>query len=100
MTTGAPYPRLVGDIGGTHARFGWVQDAGSGITEALAPAEDSARASAATPAASARSSCSLAFSAASPATSRSPGYLERIPNSVILDASGLALQGATAALDA
>ena len=33
MATGAPYPRLVGDIGGTHARFGWVQDAGSGITE-------------------------------------------------------------------
>ena len=27
MTAGAPYPRLVGDIGGTHARFGWVQDA-------------------------------------------------------------------------
>jgi glucokinase len=33
MVTGAPYPRLVGDIGGTHARLGWVQDAGSGITE-------------------------------------------------------------------
>ena len=33
MTTGAPYPRLVGDIGGTHARFGWVEDAGSGITQ-------------------------------------------------------------------
>ena len=33
MATGAPYPRLVGDIGGTHARFGWVQDAGSGITQ-------------------------------------------------------------------
>ena len=32
MTTGAPYPRLVGDIGGTHARFGWVQDAQSDIT--------------------------------------------------------------------
>jgi len=33
MTAGAPYPRLVGDIGGTHARFGWVQDAGSGIAK-------------------------------------------------------------------
>ncbi len=33
MATGAPYPRLVGDVGGTHARFGWVQEAGSGITE-------------------------------------------------------------------
>jgi glucokinase len=33
MTAGAPYPRLVGDIGGTHARFGWVQDAESGITK-------------------------------------------------------------------
>jgi glucokinase len=33
MSTGAPYPRLLGDIGGTHARFGWVQDAASGITE-------------------------------------------------------------------
>ena len=33
MTAGAPYPRLVGDIGGTHARFGWVQDAGSGVAE-------------------------------------------------------------------
>jgi glucokinase len=32
MSSGAPYPRLVGDIGGTHARFGWVQDPGSGIT--------------------------------------------------------------------
>ena len=32
MATGASYPRLVGDIGGTHARFGWVQDAGSAIT--------------------------------------------------------------------
>ena len=33
MATGAPYPRLVGDVGGTHARFGWVQDARSGITQ-------------------------------------------------------------------
>ena len=33
MTGSAPHPRLVGDIGGTHARFGWVQDAGSGITK-------------------------------------------------------------------
>jgi glucokinase len=34
MTTavGAPYPRLLGDVGGTHARFGWVQEAGSDIT--------------------------------------------------------------------
>ncbi|MEO8079943.1 MAG: glucokinase [Caldimonas sp.] len=37
MTTGpatpgaAPYPRLVGDVGGTHARFGWVQAAGAPI---------------------------------------------------------------------
>jgi len=40
MTTGAPYPRLVGDIGGTHARFGWVQDAQSGITEVDASRSD------------------------------------------------------------
>lgn len=33
MAKVAPYPRLVGDIGGTHARFGWVQDARSGITK-------------------------------------------------------------------
>jgi len=31
MTNGAPYPRLLGDIGGTHVRFGWVQDAASAI---------------------------------------------------------------------
>jgi len=28
---GAPYPRLVGDIGGTHARFGWVDSPVSGV---------------------------------------------------------------------
>ena len=28
---GAPYPRLVGDIGGTHARFGWVDSPASGV---------------------------------------------------------------------
>ncbi len=27
----APYPRLLGDIGGTHARFGWIQSADVGI---------------------------------------------------------------------
>lgn len=27
----APYPRLVGDIGGTHARFGWVDSPASGV---------------------------------------------------------------------
>ena len=29
----APYPWLLADIGGTNARFAWVEDAGSGITE-------------------------------------------------------------------
>ncbi len=28
----APYPRLVGDVGGTSARFGWVEAAGAGVT--------------------------------------------------------------------
>jgi glucokinase len=28
---GAPYPRLVGDVGGTHARFGWVREAGCSV---------------------------------------------------------------------
>jgi glucokinase len=27
----APYPRLVGDVGGTHARFGWIATAGAAI---------------------------------------------------------------------
>ena len=31
VSVGAPYPRLVGDIGGTHARFGWVESPTSGI---------------------------------------------------------------------
>jgi glucokinase len=31
VSVGAPYPRLVGDIGGTHARFGWVEAPASGI---------------------------------------------------------------------
>ena len=30
-TAGAPYPRLVGDIGGTHARFGWVDSPATGV---------------------------------------------------------------------
>ena len=29
----APYPRLVGDVGGTHARFAWLQDAASGLAD-------------------------------------------------------------------
>ena len=29
----APYPRLVGDVGGTHARFGWVQDPDSPVAD-------------------------------------------------------------------
>ena len=32
MTSAAPYPRLLGDVGGTGARFGWVQARGAGIT--------------------------------------------------------------------
>ena len=28
----AAYPRLVGDVGGTSARFGWVEAAGAGVT--------------------------------------------------------------------
>jgi len=33
----APYPRLLGDVGGTGARFAWVADAGAPLV-ALAPA--------------------------------------------------------------
>jgi len=32
----APYPRLVGDVGGTHARFGWVPEQGAGVTDVQA----------------------------------------------------------------
>ncbi|HEX4235651.1 MAG TPA: glucokinase [Caldimonas sp.] len=34
MTSGiaAPYPRLLGDVGGSRARFGWIEEAGSAIT--------------------------------------------------------------------
>lgn len=37
----APYPRLVGDVGGTHARFGCIADAGAAIADvrSLASAE-------------------------------------------------------------
>jgi glucokinase len=31
VSIGAPYPRLVGDVGGTHARFGWIESPTSGI---------------------------------------------------------------------
>jgi len=31
---GAPYPRLVADIGGTNARFGWVAEPGAPISDA------------------------------------------------------------------
>src|SRR5678816_3945653 len=31
LTAGAPYPRLVGDIGGTEARLGWVDSPTSGV---------------------------------------------------------------------
>lgn len=33
MTRGAPYPRLVGDVGGTHASFGWLDSATAGIAD-------------------------------------------------------------------
>jgi glucokinase len=36
----APYPRLVGDVGGTHARFGWVEEADRAIAEVQAFAAD------------------------------------------------------------
>ena len=29
----APFPRLVGDVGGTHARFGVVGSRGEGVTQ-------------------------------------------------------------------
>ncbi|MGH8797226.1 MAG: glucokinase [Caldimonas sp.] len=32
MTSPAPYPRLLGDVGGTRARFGWVEARGAEIT--------------------------------------------------------------------
>jgi glucokinase len=31
MTTRSPFPRLVADVGGTNARFGWIADAGAAI---------------------------------------------------------------------
>jgi glucokinase len=47
---GAGFPLLVGDIGGTNARFGWVRDAGAPLSDVIAPAlrrisapEDAAR---------------------------------------------------------
>ncbi|MGZ5203599.1 MAG: glucokinase [Caldimonas sp.] len=34
--TAAPYPRLVGDVGGTHARFGWVPGPDAGVCDVQA----------------------------------------------------------------
>ena len=34
MNPVAPYPRLVGDVGGTHARFAWLQAPQAGLTDA------------------------------------------------------------------
>ena len=31
----APYPRLVGDVGGTHARFAWLQDRAAELADAV-----------------------------------------------------------------